>query len=105
MSSEDPSKEVWEILVRAAAERRTLTYGQLADRLGGAAAKQIPRNMKLLLNPIAHYCDQHGLPRLSDLVVNQRTQRPSYDPGPGYDFAAAREAIFAFDWRGRQPHP
>ncbi len=56
---------VWSILVKAAAARRTLTYGALADELGGRNAGYVPRFMSgRFLNPIKDYCDSRGLPRL-----------------------------------------
>ena len=98
-------REVWEILVGAAEQQRLLTYGELADLLGGASAGYIPRGMGKWLDPIALYCDQHGLPRLTDLVVNQQSMKPGYQAPPGYDFSAAREAIYAFDWRALSVTP
>ncbi len=91
-------QEVWTLLTRAAAERHTLTYGQLAERLGGRDAGQIARGMGRWLDPIAYYCDRRGLPRLSDLVVSQSTGVPGYKATSGGDFAAELETIFAYDW-------
>ncbi len=98
-------REVWEVLVRAAAQQQTLTYGELAELLGGPSAGYIPRGMGKWLNPIAFYCDQHGLPRLTDSVVNQQSTKPGYQAPPGYDFLAARKAIYAFDWHALSVTP
>ena len=98
MSKHDVTEQVWAILVRTAGDRQTLTYTELAEQLRGESANIIARAVPQFLNPIQDYCDQHGLPRLNDLVVSKQRGWPSYDPGPGYDFATAREKVFAFDW-------
>ena len=89
---------VWNILVKAAAARRTLTYGALADELGGRNAGYVPRFMSgRFLNPIMDYCDSRGLPRLTDLVVAQASKEPGYSEH-GHDFARERARITEFNW-------
>ena len=89
---------VWNILVKAAAARRTLTYGALADELGGRNAGYVPRFMSgRFLNPIKDYCDSRGLPRLTDLVVAQASKEPGYSEH-GHDFASERARIATFKW-------
>jgi hypothetical protein len=100
MSKHDVTKLAWSILVRTAGDRQTLTYTELAEQLRGVSANIIARAVPQFLNPIQDYCDQHGLPRLNDLVVSKQRGWPSYDPGPEYDFATAREKVLAFDWTG-----
>ena len=49
------------------------------------------------LNPIKSYCDLHGLPRLTDLVVSQASEEPGYSE-TGHDFATERARISKFKW-------
>ena len=90
-------RETWAILVEAAARGTTLTYGQLAARLARPGYRPLARSMQGLLNPIMDYCDARILPRRNDLVVNQKTRRPSY-AAPGYDHEASQRRVFAYDW-------
>lgn len=85
--------QIWQILISAASDRRTLTYGMLADMLGFEGAG-------VLAHPLGHimyYCRRNGLPPLTVLVVNQRTGLP----GKGLtktELNADREKVFDYDW-------
>ena len=93
----DLTKQTWDILVEAAAQRRLLTYGELAARLSRTGNPMDAQSTPQVLMPIMLYCDAHKLPRLNDLVVGSQSGRPNYAP-PEYDFAASKQRIFAFDW-------
>ncbi len=103
MSAADRSHDlerVWHILVETATApgQPLITYGELADRLGGIAAGYHPRSMSIrFLNPIKNYCDSRGLPRLTDLVVAQASYEPGYSES-GHDFASERARISTFKW-------
>ncbi len=93
-------EKVWHILVETATApgQPAITYGELADRLGGIAAGYHPRSMSIrFLNPIKSYCDLYGLPRLTDLVVSQARNEPGYSES-GHDFARERARIATFKW-------
>lgn len=94
-----PLGELWEILTRAAADRRTITYGELAERLSGPSAKYTAIGMGRWLDPIAYYCGQRGWPRITDLVVSKARRVPGYKATAAQDFAADLERIYAHDWR------
>lgn len=87
-------KKVWDILIH---QQRPLTYRTLAEMLSSPGYRPIPQFMTQLLTPIMIYCDDHGLPRLNDLVVGQASGRPNYAP-PGYNYRDSHRKIFAFDW-------
>ena len=101
--SDDPSRaeramQVWLILVGAAHNRQTLTYGILAEILGFKGAGVLGHT----LGHIMHYCREENLPALTVLVVNQETGLP----GAGLtetDLNAEREAVFDFKWYGIIP--
>ena len=88
-------------LVRQAAEKRCITYGQLAQECGGIARGYGPR-----LSRIAHWCHENGLPLLSVLVVNAGSGLPSADASIysklGIErvdqFRAEQERCFDHDW-------
>ena len=85
--------QIWLILISAATNRQTLTYGMLAQALGWKV-------LIALANPlwhIKHYCQENGLPPLTVLAVGKNSGRP----GEGPDFPdpdAGREAVFRHDW-------
>jgi hypothetical protein len=90
--------QIWLILIGAAHDRRTLTYGGLAKMLGFKGAGTLAHPLGHLM----HYCRQNGLPPLTVLVVNQATGLP----GEGLtetDLNADREAVFEFDWYALVP--
>ena len=71
--------QIWSLLVCAAKDRRTYTYGQLASEFGMGSAGV----MAQFLGPIMYYCRKQQLPPLTVLVVNQDTGLP----GSGVDNA------------------
>lgn len=92
------SLQIWLILIGAAHDRRTLTYGILAKTIGFKGAGTLAQP----LGHVMHYCRRNGLPPLTVLVVNQETGLP----GEGLtetDLNADREAVFGFDWYALVP--
>ena len=90
--------QVWQVLIGAAHERRTLTYRLLADRIGLGA--------NLLAQPlglVARYCAAKQWPPLTVLVVQSGDGRP----GAGFVWATdpdgAREAVYEHDWFKLRP--
>jgi putative restriction endonuclease len=90
--------QIWQILVCKASNRKTLTYGQLAELIGFKGAGTLAH----FLGHIMYYCLQNGLPPLTVLVVNQETGLP----GEGLieaNLNADRERVFRFNWFGIVP--
>ena len=96
------SLQVWQLLIGAAANRQTVTYGQLAKSMG--YEYQFPLPVFAPLDVVADYCLQYreqGLPMLPVLVVNQDTGLP----GEGIlrhidveNLNSEREWVYAYDW-------
>lgn len=90
--------QIWLILLGKAHNRQTMTYGHLAAILGFEGAG-------VLSHPLDHilcYCEIHGLPPLTCLVVNQTTGLP----GEGLkldDPHGDRERVYNFNWYGLIP--
>lgn len=84
----------WPILVKIAAERRTITYKEL-----GAALGVHHRPIRYVLDVIQNYCLEIDLPPLTILVVNS-----SGKPGAGfvaYDLSLLElglETVWNYDW-------
>jgi putative restriction endonuclease len=84
--------QVWIILVACAHNRQTLTYSDLAARIG----YQDVRSLGQVLDYVWHYCDQHWLPPLTGLVVNKNTGLPG--EGMGEYTLADQEKVFSYNW-------
>ena len=99
MRREQRSLQIWSILVCAARDRRTYTYGDLADILGfGGAGVMGP-----MLDPIMRLCRDRGLPPLTVLVVNGTTGKPGDGIVLDGQAAAERERVFGYDWFSVEP--
>lgn len=91
--------QIWQILIGKAHNRQTMTYGELADLLGFKGAGILGG----MLAPIMFYCEKHGLPPLSSLVVNQETGLPGEGLTSPSNLHAEREAVYRYDWYGLYP--
>ena len=93
------SLQIWMLLVCAARERKSFTYGEIATILGMQGAGVMGR----FLGPIMRYCEENDLPPLTVLVVNQNSGLP----GPGlettFDIDSDRERVFKWDWFDSPP--
>ena len=85
--------QIWQILIGAAHNRQTLTYGGLADILGFKGAGTLAH----MLGHVAFFCNEERLPSLTALVVNRATGLPG-EGIPIERLDAAREKVFCFDW-------
>ena len=88
------SLQLWPLLVLAARNRQTLTYGMVEKmtKIDHHFGQDKP------LGNIFVYCKYRGLPCLNLLVVNQETGRPSAKEFEGLDILKEHARIFNFDW-------
>lgn len=84
----------WPILCQAAQERETLSYRQLADRLG-----MHHRPIKYLLDVIYQYCSTEGLPALSGIVVRQDTGTPGDGFREWKDIGSGLDLVYEHNWQ------
>jgi len=103
MKKEERACQLWSLLVFAATNRQTLTYGLVAKLIGAPAAA-----IGGWLEPIQSYCLINGLPALTVLIVSGSTG----EPGEGFvgcvvkDVPHEQQRVFAFDWLHRDaPSP
>ena len=94
------AQQVWIILVGAARNRQTITYQNLAIRMGfNNKSRHILRQF---LDPVSQYCQREGLPPLTSLVVSQESGQPGDGLLPfipkGSTFEAERERVYQHDW-------
>lgn len=99
MSRPVRAMQVWQILVAAAHERRTLTYGEVARHLGFDGAGVLAQILGLIMT----YCQQNGLPPLTVLIVNTDTGLPGSGLTTVADLPKDREAVYRQNWYSRHP--
>ncbi len=96
-------RRAWPVFLEAVRMRRTLTYTELAGRIGPpCTARAIHRQ---LLTPLAARCRRWGLPDLPALVVRKGSGTPGTgwfdpaDPGDPLDrWAEAVAGCFGHRW-------
>lgn len=88
----DLAGRIWPVLLALALERRTITYGQLGERVGADPRFEIPRG----LDPIQEHCDANNLPPLTIIVVSAATGRPS--KGFLRKNLGREDEVFTFRW-------
>ena len=93
------SMQIWTLLVCAARERKTYTYGQIADAFGMGGAGV----MAQFLGPIMWHCEDNDYPPLTVLVVNQKTGLPGEGLSTVENVNEDRESVFNYDWFGIEP--
>ncbi len=93
------SMQIWMLLVCAARERKSYTYGQIANILGMGGAGVIAQ----FLGPIMWLCEDNGYPPLTVLVVNQDTGLPGEGLSTIQEVNEDRERVFNFNWFAIEP--
>lgn len=84
----------WPVLAMLAHQRRTMPYGELAQILG------MPhhRPLRYVLGHIMKYCDQHGLPPLTAVIVKMESGQPGEGLTTAPDPQLARDQVFNVNW-------
>jgi len=90
--------QVWQVLLSAADQRQTLTYGRLAERIGLG-----PNLLAQPLGMVARYCVMRRLPPLTVLVVQADVGRPAEGFTWASDIDFAREAVYRHEWYVLKP--
>jgi len=93
MTREERAAQIWPLLTFAASMRVTLTYGRLAQLVGG-----IPQGLGRWLEPIQSYCLINGLPPLTVLVVSEIDGMPGSGFIAAADVPDAQARVFRHDW-------
>jgi hypothetical protein len=97
-SREDRALQAWQILIRHAAERRTITYKLLSEEMFGKPAQGV---LAGILGCIAFYCLENELPALNCIVVGQGRGTPGHGIPEGGD--DERERVYEYDWFNLYP--
>ena len=99
MTRSERAMQVWQILVSAAHNRQTLTYGQVAEHLEFEGAGVLAQ----ILCCVMDYCKAKGLPPLTCLVVNQKTGLPGAGLTTVENLPTDREAVYKHNWFALSP--
>lgn len=99
MTRSERAMQVWQILVGAAHNRQTLTYGHIAEHLEFEGAGVLAQ----ILGCIMNYCDDSGLPPLTCLIVNKTTGLPGIGLTTVENLPAAREEVYKLNWFALNP--
>ena len=86
---------VWQVLISCAANRQTIQYGQLAEKIG------LWRGAYLIgpyLDRVADYCCENSLPELTTIAVNKETGKPSKTKIKPEEVDRERECVFRTGW-------
>jgi hypothetical protein len=89
--------QAWQILVGKAMNRQTITYEQISQLMYGKSA---PGVLAAVLGHVAFYCNDHGLPALTAIVVNSVSGLPGAEI-PVDDLRKLneeREEVYMRDW-------
>jgi len=100
MTVEERATQIWPILTFAASMRVTLTYGRLAQIIGG-----MPPGLGRWMEPIQSYCIINGLPPLTVLVVSDVDGMPGAGFVAASDVPGAQARVFRHDWFGMKHVP
>ncbi|WP_186579755.1 HNH endonuclease [Aquibacillus kalidii] len=94
VNQEERAYRAWDVLIEAARNNDTITYGELGDKLNVHH-----RTCRYFLDHIQNYCLNEKLPPLTIIVVNQRGE-----VGQGFtawdinDLDEGMARVFAFNW-------
>jgi len=92
------AERAWTILVKLAEERRSITYGELAEIMGVH-----PRVCRYFLGLIQDHCSKRSLPPLQSLVVNKRTGLPgggyTGSPRDHHQIENAQNKVYDYQWK------
>lgn len=100
MTRQQRASQIWSLLICAARERRTYTYGDVANILGYGGAGVLSQTLGLIMT----FCRNNALPPLTVLVVNQETGLPGEGLTALEELNQDRESVFRFNWFSLEPH-
>lgn len=86
--------QIWQILISAASQRQTLTYGMVATLLEFKGAGILAP----ILGCLMRYCERNNFPPLTCIVVNQQTGLPGEGLTTIQNLNKDREAVYKFNW-------
>lgn len=85
----------YQILVQVAGQRETITYSEMAKRIGANNPQHVGRH----LDPIAVHLRMAGLPALTVLAVDKKSGKPGAGMlTPGETFPEACQRVYAHRW-------
>jgi hypothetical protein len=93
--------QAWQILIGLAKDRKSTTYEELSVLMYRKEAAGV---LNAILGHVAFYCQDHGLPHLTVIVVEKDSGRPGAGiPVDSRTIDQAREDVYGFDWYNVYP--
>jgi putative restriction endonuclease len=99
MTWPERAMQIWQVLVAASDDRRTLTYQQVCQNIGINGAQVIAGPLRLIMQ----YCKQEKLPPLTCIVVQKSTGLPGVGLTTVKNLPKERESVYKFNWYSRYP--
>jgi alkylated DNA nucleotide flippase Atl1 len=99
MTRQQRASQIWSLLICAARERKSYTYGDIAKILGYGGAGVLAQTLGLIME----FCENNDLPPLTVLVVNQDTGLPGEGLTTLEELNQDRESVFRYDWFSLEP--
>jgi hypothetical protein len=96
------AQQAYLLLIGCAAQRATITYGDLAKRMGYREKGGGAGFLAQFLWPLFYWAKENDLPRLGCLVVEANTGEVASEIAARFT-NADRERVFAFNWYAIQP--
>lgn len=95
--------ELWVQLTKAAADKKNISYGELAKSLTNVFSYKVHhKKVMALLERIKQYCSENSLPKLDYLAINAKLDLPKAlekEQDAKIKFAEEKANIYDFDWR------
>jgi hypothetical protein len=91
--------QTWPLLTFGAKQRHVFTYGELGQHLG------LP-NIAVghALGAIYRYCETHGLPKLTSIVVRNDSGKPGFAEFDNCDIPGEQARVFSYQWFDEENH-
>jgi hypothetical protein len=93
MTTHETAVRIWQVLIAAAHQRRTLSRETLGALIGISGAEVAPP-----LGELARHCAANGWPPLTTLVLTPAPQNPARGPAADGDAEADRLRVYEHRW-------
>ncbi len=92
--------QAWIYLLGKATNRQLVLYPELSAIMGYGDERPLAR----ILGFVAYYCQEHGLPPLTVIVVNRFGEPGGGFPNPdNLSLGQLREQVYGYNWFGLMP--
>ena len=95
------AEDLWPLLITKASSHETVSYAEVRDLLEYPTCLPV---IHVLWN-ITDYCDAHGFPPLTAIVISERTGTcgKGFTDVKGTDIQSLQQEVFKFNWEEIEP--